>query len=144
VSKEFPRHWVTTVDLYIIISDGFIIHRKKGTIWDGASVPKILWWLFKPTDKALLGDFIHDCLWEDKGEQLRRNNYNIYQTRLFADNERNTWREQLILKSEELNQPQIRIKLEKWFILKIKNPVTHKVIRLIGGLYYSRELVIPT
>ena len=91
-SKKYPRHWITIVDLEIELSDGYVLKVPSGSIWDGASIPKWLWWLFKPIDEGALGDFIHDQLWENKDIQLDRFSFNIYQTRLFADNERVKWR----------------------------------------------------
>lgn len=122
VSKDYPRHWITTVDLEIELSDGYILLINLGTIWDGASIPKWLWWLFKPIDEASIGDFIHDCLWVDKKAQLERFEYNIFKARQFADKERLEWRKRLAPKKA------------------IKNYITHFVIRKIGGIYYSRQL----
>lgn len=126
MSKEYPRHWITTVDLEIHLSDSYVLVVPKGKIWDGASVPKWLWWLFKPIDEAAIGDFLHDCLWLDKENQLERFDYNIYQSRLFADNERNKWRQKLAPKK------------------KIKNCITHFFIRSLGGFFYSKQFLIPT
>lgn len=125
-SKKYPRHWITTVDIEVTLSNGFVLKKPKGTIWDGASVPKFLWWLFKPIDEGAIGDFIHDSLWTDKKTQLELFHYNIYQARLFADNERLRWRTALAPKK------------------RIKNTITYQFIRKIGGLFYSRELEIPT
>lgn len=125
-SKEYPRHWITTIDLEITLSDGYVIRAPKGTIWDGASIPKWVWWLFKPIDEAAIADFLHDCLWVDKEAQLERFDFNIYKARLFADNERNQWRKKLAANKV------------------VKNAVTHFVIRKLGGLFYSREISIPT
>lgn len=123
-SKKFPRHWITLVDLEIELSDGYILKRPSGTIWDGASIPKIIWWLFKPIDNAAIGDFIHDELWIDKQAQFEFFEYNIYQARKFADEERLKWREALEPKKS------------------LKNKITHFVIRVIGGFFYSQQLAI--
>jgi hypothetical protein len=125
VSKEYPRHWITTIDLEIVLSDGYILKRPEGTIWDGASIPKKLWWLFKPVDEGAIADFLHDGLWTDKPEQFKRFDYDIHKARLFADNERNQWR-------KKLTPNKI-----------IKNFITNFVIREIGGLFYSKQLQIP-
>lgn len=124
-TKSHPRHWMTIVDLEIELSDGYVLKVEKGAIWDGASIPKWLWWLFKPIDEGSLGDFIHDKLWEFKSEELKRFNFFIYATRLFADDERLRWR--------TAHAPS----------KKIKNKVTNFVIRMIGGFYYSRQMKIP-
>lgn len=125
-SNEFKRNWKTNTALTITLSDGHVITIPKGYIWDGASVPKWLWWLFKPIDEAALGDLIHDYLWGDKQGQFEHFNYNIYKARKFADDERLRWRNFLAPKK------------------KIKNYITHYTIRLIGGFFYSQEIKIPT
>lgn len=125
-SEKHPRHWITTIDLEIELSDGYILKRPAGTIWDGASIPKFLWWIFKPIDNAAIGDFIHDMLWEDKQSQFEHFKYNVFESRKFADEERLKWREALEPKKS------------------IKNQVTHFVIRTIGGFFYSKQLQIPT
>lgn len=124
-SKEYPRHSRTLEDLEITLSDGYILKIPKGTIWDGASVPSWLHWLFPPIDEGALGDLIHDMLWIDKQGQFAYFGYNIYKARKFADEERLRWRKHLAPK--------------KWFF----NWISHKVIRLIGGFYYSQQLKIP-
>ena len=124
-SKQFPRHWRTVVDMEVTLSDGYVLKVAKGATFDGASIPKILWWLFKPIDEAVLGDWIHDELWKDKQGQFEHFNYQIYEARLFADEERLKWRTALAPKK------------------KIKNKITHWVIRLIGGFFYSNQIKIP-
>jgi hypothetical protein len=124
-SKQYPRHWIVTTDLEITLSDGYLLKIPRGTIWDGASIPSWLWWLFKPIDKGAIGDLIHDELWRQKEGQLKHFNYSIYKARYFADRERLLWRNALAPNK------------------KIKNITTHLVIRLLGGLFYSRQLKIP-
>ena len=125
-SKEFPRHWITTLDIEVALSDSYVLKVAKGAIFDGASIPKILWWLFKPVDEGVLGDWIHDELWKDKEGQLEHFKYQIFEARKFADEERLKWRTALAPKK------------------KIKNWITHKIIRLVGGVFYSNQLNIPT
>jgi hypothetical protein len=125
-SKEYPRHWITIVDIEVELSDDYILKIPEGTIWDGASIPKWLWWLLKPIDEGAIGDLIHDELWKDKKAQLAYFGYNIYLARKFADDERKKWRKALAPDK------------------KIKNWITHRVIRLIGGFFYSRQLQIPS
>lgn len=124
-TKEFPRHWKVKLDLLVELSDGREILIKKGTIWDGASIPKFLWWVFKPIDNGALGDLIHDELWVNKQSELEYFNYNIFEARKFADNERVKWRN-----SHAPNK-------------KIKTKITNFVIRIIGGFFYSNQIKIP-
>lgn len=126
VSEKFPRQWITTADIEIQLSDGYWLFIPIGTVWDGASIPKWLWWLMKPIDEGAIGDLIHDRLWVDKQGQFEHFNFNIYQARKFADNERLKWR--------RCHAP------KKW----LKNWITHMVIRAIGGFFYSKQLKIPT
>lgn len=124
-SKKYPRHWIISEDMEITLSDGSLILVPEGFIWDGASIPKWLWWLFSPMDEGAIADVIHDFLWADKEEEFARWDYNIYKCRLYADNERNEWRKRLAPKRY------------------IKNAVTHFFIRKIGGFFYSKQLQIP-
>lgn len=124
-SQEFPRHNKTLVNLEIQLSDGFLLKIPKGYVWDGASVPSWLHWLFPPIDEGVIGDLIHDRLWEDKRGQFEYFDFNIYKARKFADDERLKWR--------KAHAPK-----RKFF-----NWISHKVIRLIGGFYYSKQLDIP-
>ena len=124
ISKKFPRHWITTKTMYVTLSDGYVLKIPADTVWDGASIPMWLWWLFSPIDEGALGDLIHDCLWVDKVAQFKHFNYNIYKSRKFADDERVKWR--------NAHAP------KRW----IKTTVTHRVIRWVGGLFYSRQLSI--
>ncbi|OBP63724.1 DUF1353 domain-containing protein, partial [Riemerella anatipestifer] len=82
-SKEYPRHYVTLIDLEIQLSDGYILNIDKGFIWDGASVPSWLHWLFPPIDEGALADLIHDKLWTEKQKQFEYFGYNIYKARKF-------------------------------------------------------------
>ena len=124
-SIEYPRHWFFTEDIEVELSDGRTLFIKEGSITDGASIPRWLWWLFKPIDEAFIGDAIHDELWVNKKVELEHFDWNINDARKFADDERLRWRKALAPKK------------------KIKNYLTHWVIRLIGGLYYSKQLKIP-
>jgi hypothetical protein len=123
-TKEYPRHYVTIVDLDIELSNGLILNIPKGEIWDGASIPKWLWWLMKPIDAGAIGDLIHDMLWVNQFEQIVYFN-SIFDARKFADAERVRWRNHLAPNK------------------KIKTAVTNFVIRKLGGLFYSRQLKIP-
>jgi len=124
-SKEFPRHWKVTKSMFIRLSDKRMLIIPAGTIWDGASVPKWLWWLFKPIDEGALGDLIHDQLWVNKETELKHFDFQIYEARKFADDERVNWRN-----SHAPNK-------------KMKTKITNFVIRNIGGFFYSRQINIP-
>jgi len=123
-SKLYPRHWKTLDDMNITLSDGRKILIKKDSIWDGASIPRWLWWLFKPIDKAAIGDRIHDYLWKNQVNEIIHFG-SIFEARKFADEERERWR--------------CAIAPEK----KYKNKITAFIIRKIGGLFYSRQIKIP-
>lgn len=125
ISERYPRHWITTCDIEVTLSDGYKLLIPKDTIWDGASIPKWLWWLMSPIDDGALGDLIHDALWVDKQKQFEFFKFNIYQARKFADDERLKWRLKLDPKK------------------KIKTYITHFVIRAIGGFFYSKQIQIP-
>lgn len=124
-TAEHPRHYQTLLDLEVQLSDGYILKIPKGFIWDGASVPSWLHWLFPPIDQGALGDLIHDALWVDKQGQFEHFGYNIYKARKFADEERRLWRQ-----AHAPNR-------------KVFNWISHRVIRLVGGFYYSQQLKIP-
>lgn len=111
-------------DMEIVLSDGRTILIPKGFETDLSSIPQIFWGVFKPFDKGLLGDLIHDYLWEDKmSETLYFDS--AYTAQKFADEERLKWRNKLA--------PE----------LKIKNWLTHKVLRIFGARYYKGKAKIP-
>ena len=124
-SAQYPRHWKTTVDLEITLSDS-VLKIKKGTIWDGGSVPRQLWWLFYKVDIASIYFLIHDELYVNKLQEIKRFETNIFKARKFADEEMNRWANKL--------SPET----------KIANAVFFFVIRKIGGFFYSRQIKIPT
>ncbi len=124
-NKDLPRHWKVTKRLDIELSNNEIITIPENYIFDGASVPKILWWLFPPIDNGVMGDLIHDRLWENKKEQLQKYDFNSYKARKFADAERMRWR-----KAHAKNKVSFNI-------------ISNLVIRVIGGLFYSKQLKIP-
>jgi len=118
------KRWFLAEDMEIVLSDKRVITITKGFETDLSSIPSFLWGLFKPFDKGLLGDLIHDYLWEEKmAETLYFNN--AYKAQKFADDERLKWRK----------------KLAKEF--KIKNWITHAALRVFGGKYYSGKKKIP-
>ena len=111
-------------DMEIVLSDKRIILIPKGFETDLSSIPQIFWGVFKPFDKGLLGDLIHDYLWEEKmAETLYFDS--AYKAQKFADDERLKWRK----------------KLAKEY--KIKNWITHAALRVFGGKYYSGKKKIP-
>lgn len=118
------RNFIILENIEVTLSNGSIYLIKEGTETDLSSVPSFLWSIIRPIDKAFIADLIHDALWVDKKNQILLFN-SVYEARLFADNERRLWRNKLAPSK------------------KIKNYITHKVIRLIGGFYYSGQLKIP-
>lgn len=68
------------VDLAIELSNKLVICVPKGYVWDLASVPRILWWLFPPDSDAELAFLIHDYLYENR-----------IISKEFADNEMLLW-----------------------------------------------------
>lgn len=124
-TAEYPRHWVTIVDIEVELSNGYILKVSKGEIWDGASIPRWLWWLIKPFDNGAFGDFIHDMLWINQFDQIGYHG-SIFLARKFADEERVKWRNYLAPDK------------------KLKTKFTHFVIRKIGGLFYSKQIKLPT
>ena len=111
-------------DMQITLSDKRVILIPKGFETDLSSIPQIFWGVFKPFDKGLLGDLIHDYLWVDKmSETLYFDN--AYTAQKFADEERLKWRNKLA--------PE----------LKIKNWLTHKVLRIFGARYYKGKAKRP-
>ncbi len=119
------RTFVVIEDINVVLSDGYKITIKAGTLTDLASVPSWAWSIFKPIDKAFIGDLIHDYLWVDKVEQIKHFDNSPYKARKFADEERLRWRKKLAPNK------------------RFKNWITHRIIRLIGGVFYSRQLKIP-
>ena len=112
------KRWFLADDLEIVLSDGRTIIIPKGFETDLSSIPSMLWGIFKPFDKGLLGDIIHDYLWTIKHSELIHHGTS-YKARKFSDEERLRWRK----------------KLAKEF--KIKNYLTHKAVRIFGGGVYS-------
>lgn len=119
------RTFEVTEDVKVTLSDGYILTIEKGFLTDLSSIPKWAWSLFSPIDKGFIGDLIHDKLWVDKVGQIQHFDNSFYQARLFADKERTLWRKKLAPKK------------------RFKNWLTHIVIRLIGGFFYSKQLTIP-
>lgn len=119
------RTFMIAEDIMVTLSDGYIIIIPRGTDTDLASVPAWAWSVLKPIDAGLIGDLIHDYLWIDKAGQIKHFDNNLFQARKFADEERYKWRMALAPKK------------------KFKNWITHKFLRLFGGLYYSRQFRIP-
>lgn len=123
-NSKSERTFVLTQQITVTLTNGRELIIPKGFKTDLASVPSWLWSVFKPIDKAFIADLIHDYLWVNKLPEiaLHKGSYNA---RKFADNERLQWRIALAPKK------------------KFKNYITHYVIRLFGGFYYSRQIKIP-
>lgn len=118
------RTFEVSETIKVTLSDNRIITIPKGFKTDLSSVPSWLWSVFKPIDKAFIGDLIHDYLWINKIPEIKLFG-GSYAARKFADNERLIWRKKLAPNK------------------KLKNYLTHYTIRLFGGLYYSRQKTIP-
>lgn len=133
--KEIPVAYVVGIDgertfrvledIFVTLSDGYELFIEEGFTTDLISVPKWAWSIIPPFDDGLIGDLIHDKLWKCKQAQLEYFEYNIYQSRKFADDERKKWRESHVPEK------------------KFRNFTTHSIIRAIGGFYYSRQIKIP-
>ncbi len=123
-NDKSERVWLVSEDIEVTLSDGSKIIIEKGYDTDLSSVPKFAWSLMTPFDSGLFGDILHDKLWTSKLKEILRHG-DSYKARLFADNERKLWREKLASQH------------------KVKNYVTHKIIRIIGGYYYSGQGSIP-
>ena len=93
---------------------------------DLISVPSWLWSLFKPFDKAVKGDIIHDYLWKTRVEEIAMFEGNIFEARKYADELRLEIRNELAPKK------------------KFKNYTTHYFLRWFGGFFYSRQIQIPS
>lgn len=119
------RRFVVSEDMFVTLSDGREILIEEGFETDLMSIPSWAWSILKPFDKGIIGDIIHDKLWVIKKEEFQHFNFNIFESRKFADEERLKWRQSLVPN------------------LKIKNLITHKVIRWIGGFFYSKQIKIP-
>lgn len=123
-TDKTERLWVITEDIEVTLSDDRKIIIEQGYETDLSSVPKFAWSILTPFDKGLFADILHDKLWTSKKTELEIHG-SSYKSRLFADNERKRWRKSLA--SE----------------YKKKNYITHAVIRLVGGYYYSGQASIP-
>ena len=119
------RRFALCEAMTVCLSDGSLLIIEKGFETDLSSVPGWAWSIFKPIDAGFIGDLVHDKLWADKQTELERFDWNIFRARKFADDERQRWRMALVPEK------------------KIKNHTTHRIIRLIGGFFYSRQLNIP-
>lgn len=72
--------YVLLETIEIELSNKYIILIPKGYVWDLASVPRFLWWLFPPDSDSELAFLIHDYLYENR--IINRN---------FADKEMFIW-----------------------------------------------------
>jgi hypothetical protein len=119
------RTFVVAQNIIVTLSDGRTIIIPEGYETDLASIPNWAWSVIKPIDKAFIADLIHDYLWSNKVEEIKYFGNNIFKARKFADFERTKWR--------------IALAPEK----KLKNFITHEIIRHLGGFFYSRQINIP-
>jgi len=120
------KRWFLAEDMEVVLSDGRTILIPKGFETDLSSIPSWLWGLFKPFDKGLLGDLIHDYLWDKTQKPIEIAHFGSeYKARKWSDEERLRWRK----------------KLAKEF--KIKNWITHKAVRIFGNGVYSGRRKLP-
>lgn len=136
IINEIPIHYLPNVkgertfefykDFDVTLPDKRIITIPKGFTTDLISVPSWLWSIFKPIDKALIADIIHDYLWVNRTSEIAYFEGNIYKARKYSDDVRLHIRKQLAP--------------SKWF----KNYTTHYFLRIFGGFYYSRQFKIPS
>ena len=59
------RRWVL-MEPWTVMIQGILYEIPAGFITDGASVPRFLWWLFKPTGILLLPAIVHDYGYENR------------------------------------------------------------------------------
>lgn len=123
--SDSERSFLILEDIKVVLSDGYEFVIKKNTDTDLASIPKALWSIFTPFDKALIADIIHDALWIDKIGQIQYFG-SVWKAKTFADNERHLWRKKLAPEK------------------KFKNSITNFVIRYFSTKYYIGKTVIPT
>lgn len=119
------RRFVVSEDIFVTMSDGREMLIEEGFETDLMSIPSWAWSIMKPFDKGIIGDIIHDKLWTIKKEEFEYFKFNIFESRKFADDERLKWRKALVPN------------------MKLKNIITHKVIRWVGGFFYSKQIEIP-
>jgi hypothetical protein len=125
-NEKNERTFEISEEIAILLPDGYLIVIPKGFKTDLSSVPSWLWSVIKPIDKALIADIIHDYLWVQQAEEIKRFAGSSYAARKYADDMRLQLRNILAPKK------------------KLKNYLTHYVIRLVGGLFYSRQIKIPS
>lgn len=58
--------YVLLETIEIELSNKYVILIPKGYVWDLASVPRFLWWLFPPDSDSELAFLIHDYLYENR------------------------------------------------------------------------------
>ena len=56
---------------YLVSVEGFTVHVPCGLVVDGASVPRVLWWLYPPDGLYRAAALVHDYFYQLKG--IRRN-----------------------------------------------------------------------
>jgi hypothetical protein len=78
------NQYILLETLEIELSNKYIVVIPKGYIWDLASVPRLLWWLFPTDSDAELSFLIHDYLYENR-----------IGNRNFADSEMLIWSSKL-------------------------------------------------
>lgn len=60
------RNWILTAPFVYLSSEGDRIEVPQGTVWNGASIPRLFWRVIGSpfVGKHRKPSVIHDCLWE--------------------------------------------------------------------------------
>lgn len=119
------RDFMVMENMWVTLSDGYELLIEKGFVTDLSSAPQWTWSAFPPFDKALIGELIHDKLYDSKLIQIQRFGGSIYEARKFADEERNRWREALAPEKD------------------FKNQTTDLIVKKLGLKYYIKKTKIP-
>lgn len=112
------RAFKTTEDIDVALSDGYEVKIPKGYITDLSSKPKWLWSLLPPFDKRLISAVIHDFLWTNKMEEIKRHGL-IHKAFTFSNEEFNKWNKALAPESN------------------FKNWIEYSYLKLFGLSYYT-------
>lgn len=59
------RQWLLMEDFFYTTSEGIRIWIPAGFIFDGASIPRFLWWFLSPVGLLLIAGLIHDFIYRN-------------------------------------------------------------------------------
>lgn len=96
-----PRKWQLIEDWTYHLNDGTILLVPKGFIFDGASIPRPLWWLLSPTGLLLIPSLIHDFAY--RYQYLYKATSNITYQICFANQSRSFYDQLFLQISIETN-----------------------------------------